>query len=283
MGIHLTDAEGVGTDGSVRPGRPAPEEAMLLVEIHHASRIATITLNRPEKRNALSLEVMEQLTRTLTEIGERRDVAVVILTAIGPVFSAGHDLGELVDRTVDDYQRIFDQCTVMMETIQKIPQPVIAMVRGIATAAGCQLVASCDLAFAEEGASFGTPGVKIGLFCSTPMVAVSRAIGRKRALQMLLTGERIDASTAADWGLINEAVPAAELEEYTRRVAMRIANASPLVVGIGKQAFYAQVEMDQHEAYDYTRTVMTMNALAADAREGITAFLEKRQPCWTGK
>ena len=282
MGIHLTDAKDVSVDNSAR-ARPASEEAMLLVDVDKASRIATVTLNRPEKRNALSLELMERLSRTLKEIGERRDVAVVILTANGSVFSAGHDLGELVDRSVEDYQRIFDQCTVMMETIQKIPQPVIAMVRGIATAAGCQLVASCDLAFAEEGASFGTPGVRIGLFCSTPMVAVSRAIGRKRALQMLLTGERIDARTAAEWGLINEAVPSAELEEHTRRVAMQIVKASPLVVGIGKQAFYSQIEMDQHEAYDYTRTVMTMNALAADAREGITAFMEKRQPCWTGR
>jgi enoyl-CoA hydratase/carnithine racemase len=283
MGTHLTNAKSVSVDNSVGASRPGEDEAILLLDVDQASRIATITLNRPEKRNALSLGLMERLTRTLTEIGERRDVAVVILTANGPAFSAGHDLGELVARSVNDYQRIFDQCTVMMETIQKIPQPVIAMVRGIATAAGCQLVASCDLAFAEEGASFGTPGVKIGLFCSTPMVPVSRAIGRKRAMQLLLTGERIDAKTAADWGLINEVVPAAALEERTRRVAMQIANASPLVIGIGKQAFYAQVEMDQHEAYDYTRTVMTMNALAADAQEGITSFLDKRKPCWTGR
>jgi enoyl-CoA hydratase/carnithine racemase len=156
------------------------------------------------------------------------------------------------------------------------------MVRGVATAAGCQLVATCDLAFAEEGASFGTPGVKIGLFCSTPMVAVSRAIGRKRALQLLLTGERIDARTAADWGLINAAVSAADLEQHTRRVAAQIAAASPLIVGIGKRAFYAQIEMDQHAAYEHTGDVMTMNALMADAREGITAFLNKRDPHWVG-
>jgi enoyl-CoA hydratase/carnithine racemase len=156
------------------------------------------------------------------------------------------------------------------------------MVRGVATAAGCQLVATCDLAFAEEGASFGTPGVRIGLFCSTPMVAVSRAIGRKRALQMLLTGERIDARTAADWGLINAAVPADELEATCQRVAKQIVSASPLVVGIGKRAFYAQIETDQHAAYDHTRDVMTMNALMADAHEGITAFLDKREPHWAG-
>ncbi|TME35967.1 MAG: enoyl-CoA hydratase, partial [Chloroflexi bacterium] len=151
---------------------------------------------------------------------------------------------------------------------------------GVATAAGCQLVATCDLAFADEGGSFGTPGVKIGLFCSTPMVAVSRAIGRKRALQLLLTGERIDARTAAEWGLINAVVPAAELEDQTRQVARQIVRASPAVVGIGKRTFYAQIEMDQHAAYDHTRDVMTMNAMMADAREGITAFLDKREPHW---
>jgi len=255
---------------------------MLRIDINHPDRIATLTLDRPEKRNALSLEFMEQLTCALSDIGQRSDVGVVILAANGPVFSSGHDLSELVDRSPRDYQRIFDQCVELMTMIQRIPQPVIAMVRGVATAAGCQLVATCDLAFAEEGASFGTPGVKIGLFCSTPMVAVSRAIGRKRALQMLLTGERINARTAADWGLINAAVPADGLEEHCQRVARQIVRASPLIVGIGKRAFYAQIETDQHAAYDYTRDVMTMNALMADAHEGITAFLEKREPRWAG-
>jgi enoyl-CoA hydratase/carnithine racemase len=255
---------------------------MLRIDINPAERVATLTLDRPEKRNALSLELMERLTRALADVGERTDVAVVILAASGSVFSSGHDLGELVDRSARDYQRIFDQCVDMMGAVQRIPQPVIAMVRGVATAAGCQLVATCDLAFADESASFGTPGVRIGLFCSTPMVAVSRAIGRKRALQLLLTGERIDARTAVEWGLINACVPAAELEEHTRRVAAQIVRASPLIVGIGKRAFYAQMEMDQRAAYDHTRDVMTMNALMADAREGITAFLDKREPNWTG-
>ena len=254
---------------------------MLRTDIDQTERIATLTLDRPDKRNALSLELMERLTCALDDIGKRSDVAVVILAANGSVFSSGHDLSELVDRSTREYQQIFDQCVDLMSTVQRIPQPVIAMVRGVATAAGCQLVATCDLAFAEEGASFGTPGVKIGLFCSTPMVAVSRAIGRKRALQLLLTGERISARTAAEWGLINEAVPAGELEERTRDVARQIVNASPLIVGIGKRAFYAQIEMDQHEAYDHTRDVMTMNALMADAHEGITAFLDKREPHWT--
>jgi enoyl-CoA hydratase/carnithine racemase len=255
---------------------------MLRIDVGPAEPIARLTLDRPDKRNALSLELMEQLTCALADIGRRSDVSVVVLAANGPVFSSGHDLAELVDRSARDYQEIFDQCVEMMSTIQRIPQPVIAMVRGVATAAGCQLVASCDLAFADEDASFGTPGVKIGLFCSTPMVAVSRAIGRKRALQLLLTGERIDARTAADWGLINDVVPAADLEEHTLRVARQIAAASPLVVGIGKRAFYAQIETDQHAAYEHTRDVMTMNALMADAREGITAFLDKREPHWAG-
>jgi enoyl-CoA hydratase/carnithine racemase len=253
---------------------------MLRTDIDPAEHIATVTLDRPDKRNALSLELMERLTCTLEEIGRRSDVAVVILAASGSVFSSGHDLSELIDRSPREYQRIFDQCVDMMTTIQQIPQPVIAVVRGVATAAGCQLVATCDLAFADEAASFGTPGVKIGLFCSTPMVAVSRAIGRKRALQMLLTGERIDANTAAEWGLINAALPAAELESQVRRLAQQIVRASPQVVGIGKRAFYAQIEMDQHAAYDHTRDVMTMNALMADAKEGITAFLDKREPHW---
>jgi len=255
---------------------------MLLTDIDPVERIATLTLDRPDKRNALSLELMEQLTRTLTEIGQRSDVSVVILAANGPVFSAGHDLSELVDRSAREYQHIFDVCVEMMRAVQEIPQPVIAMVRGVATAAGCQLVATCDLAFADEHASFGTPGVRIGLFCSTPMVAVSRAIGRKRALQLLLTGERIDAHTAADWGLINACVPAADLEAHTRGIAKQIVRASPLIVGIGKRTFYAQIGRDQHAAYEHTRDVMTMNALMADAHEGITAFLDKREPHWLG-
>ena len=256
---------------------------MLRIDVDETEGIATVTLNRPDKRNALSLELMEQLTCTLADIGRRADVRVVILGAAGAVFSSGHDLAELVDRSARDYQHIFDQCVEMMETVQRIPQPVIAKVRGVATAAGCQLVATCDLAFAEEGASFGTPGVKIGLFCSTPMVAVSRAIGRKRALQLLLTGERIDARTAAEWGLINAAVPADQLDDHTQRVAEQIVRASPLIVGIGKRAFYAQIEMDQHSAYAHTGDVMTMNALMADAHEGITAFLDKRPPAWVGR
>src|ERR671937_330737 len=186
----------------------------------------------------------------------------------------------MVGRELAFYDRLFEVCTVMMETIHRVPQPVIAKVHGIATAAGCQLVASCDLVVAEEGARFATPGVKIGLFCSTPMVPLSRAVGRKRALQMLLTGAPIDARTATEWGLVNEVVPAERLEARTRELAGQLAAASPLVVGIGKAAFYAQVDRDQRAAYDYAQAVMTMNALAADAQEGMCAFLEKRPPRW---
>jgi enoyl-CoA hydratase/carnithine racemase len=170
-----------------------------------------------------------------------------------------------------------------MLKIQAIPQPVIAEVQGIATAAGCQLVATCDLAIASDQAAFATPGVRIGLFCTTPMVALSRAVGRKRALEMLLTGELVDAATAADWGLVNRVAPAAELQAETRKLAARIAEASDLTVALGKQAYYTQIDLDQPKAYAYAKEVMSMNSLAADAQEGISAFLDKRAPCWTGR
>jgi enoyl-CoA hydratase/carnithine racemase len=244
---------------------------------------AIITLNRPIRRNALSLRLMLELIDCLSEIEQKPSVHAAILAAEGHVFSSGHDLSEMVGRTVADYRRIFDVCANLMMKLQSIPQPVIAEVQGIATAAGCQLVATCDLAIAAEHAAFATPGVRIGLFCTTPMVALSRAIGRKRALHMLLTGESISAATAADWGLINAAVPASELRGATRKLAARIAEASPLTVSIGKQAYYAQIDLDQPRAYSYAKEVMTTNSLASDAQEGISAFLEKRVPCWSGK
>jgi enoyl-CoA hydratase/carnithine racemase len=244
--------------------------------------LGVITLNRPDRRNALSLETMLELIRALDEFAANSTVRAVILAAKGKAFSSGHDLSEMVGRTISDYRRIFDVCTELMTKIQSIPQPVIAEVQGIATAAGCQLVATCDLAIASEAAQFATPGVKIGLFCSTPMVALSRAVGRKRAMEMLLTGRMVDAATAAEWGLINRAVPASELESETRQLACRIAEASSLTVGLGKQAYYAQIDLDQPKAYAYTKEVMSMNALAHDAQEGISAFLEKRVACWTG-
>jgi enoyl-CoA hydratase/carnithine racemase len=246
-------------------------------------QIAIVTLNRPQRRNALSLELMTELIECLNEIGRDRSLRVVLLRAAGKVFSSGHDLSEMVGCDINEYRRVFDVCTELMTKVQSVPQPVIAEVQGIATAAGCQLVATCDLAVASDQAAFATPGVKIGLFCTTPMVALSRAVGRKRALQMLLTGEMISAATAAEWGLINLVVPAEELAEQCHSLAARIAEASSLTVALGKQAFYTQIDLDQPKAYAYAKEVMSMNALAADAQEGISAFLEKRSPCWTGK
>jgi enoyl-CoA hydratase/carnithine racemase len=242
--------------------------------------MARITLNRPEKRNALSLELMEELIATLLRLGEDPGVRAIVIDAVGPAFSAGHDLSEMIGRDVPFYQRLFDVCTELMETIHRIPQPVIAKVEGMATAAGCQLVAACDLAVAADGARFATPGVKIGLFCSTPMVPLSRAIGRKRALEMLLTGQPIAASTALDWGLVNRVVPTEALEHEVGAIVDAIVGSSPLTVGLGKEAFYAQIELDEHRAYDLTKTVMAMNARADDAQEGMCAFLEKRQAIW---
>src|SRR5712692_8854173 len=256
------------------------EFANLLVE---RGQTARITLNRPEKRNALSLELMEEVIAALESLGDRLDVRAIVVAGAGPAFSAGHDLSEMVGRDLAFYQHLFDVCTVLMETIHRVPQPVIAKVHGVATAAGCQLVAACDLAVAAADARFATPGVKIGLFCSTPMVPLSRAIGRKRALEMLLTGDFIDAATALGWGLVNRVVPAERLEDAAIELVEKITRSSPLTVGIGKEAFYAQVELDEHRAYDLTKSVMAMNSMAADAQEGMCAFLEKRQPTWTGK
>ena len=226
---------------------------------------------------------MLDLIAALEEIGRNGEIRAVILAAAGKVFCSGHDLAQMTGRDINAYRRIFDVCSELMQKVQSIPQPVIAEVQGIATAAGCQLVASCDLAIAAEEAAFATPGVKIGLFCTTPMVALTRAIGRKRALEMLLTGELVPARTAAEWGLINQAVPAAGLQSATRTLAKKIAAASSLVVAIGKQAFYTQIDLDQPKAYAYAKEVMSMNALASDAQEGIGAFLGKRAPCWSGK
>ncbi|CAN5454078.1 enoyl-CoA hydratase [soil metagenome] len=253
----------------------------LLLKIDGPS--ARLTLNRPERRNALSLALMREVVAALEAAAATPEVRVVVIDGAGPVFSAGHDLGEMVGRDAAFYAELFDVCTVMMETIQRVPQPVIAQVHGVATAAGCQLVAACDLAVATDGARFATPGVKIGLFCSTPMVPISRAVGRKRAMEMLLTGAMVDAATAADWGLVNRAVPADQLDVTVDGLVDAITSSSPMTVGIGKAAFYTQIELDEHRAYDHTKAVMTANALAGDAQEGIGAFLEKRTPQWTGR
>ncbi|MGH7815709.1 MAG: enoyl-CoA hydratase [Candidatus Binataceae bacterium] len=249
-----------------------------------AEGIATIAMNRPEKRNALSVAMMTEMAAELRAIGGRSGaVRAVIIAGAGPAFSSGHDLRELQGRDLSFCRREFDLCAQLMMAIQEIPQPVIARVHGVATAAGCQLAAACDLAVAGESASFATPGVRIGLFCSTPMVPLTRAIGRKRAMEMLLTGAPIDAHTAEQWGLVNRVVPDAELAAETRKLALKIAEASALTVAIGKRAFYAQIGLDDAGAYGHTQEVMSRNAAAADAQEGIAAFLEKRAPVWRGK
>ena len=252
------------------------------VLVHQDGPAVRVTLNRPGKRNALSLELMQELLATLRRVSSEPEVRAIVLDAAGPAFSAGHDLGEMIGADVPFVQRLFDVCTELMEAIQRLPQPVIAKVHGTATAAGCQLVAACDLAVAADSARFATPGVKIGLFCSTPMVPLSRAIGRKRALDMLLTGRPIDAATALDWGLVNRVVPEDALDAEVEALVDAIARSSPLTVGIGKEAFYSQIELDEHRAYDLTKAVMAMNARADDAQEGMCAFLEKRPPEWRG-
>lgn len=245
--------------------------------------VAVVTLNRPDRRNALSLALMQELITCLRELEQFPEIRAVILAAAGPAFSAGHDLSELREQSLGEYRHVFAVCTELMETVQKIPQPVIAEVGGIATAAGCQLVATCDLAVASEEATFATPGVRIGLFCTTPMVALTRAVGRKRAMEMLLTGTPIDSRTAMEWGLVNRVAPAGRLREESYDLARRIAEASPLTVSLGKQAFYSQIDLDQPKAYAYAKEVMSMNAMAEDAQEGMASFLEKRRPCWRGR
>ncbi len=258
----------------------ASDAGLRTLIVDHAGPAFRVTLNRPERRNALSLELMDELVGVLRPLAERRDVRAVVIQGAGAVFSAGHDLSEMVGRDLAFYQRLFDSCTALMEAIHRLPQPVIAKVHGMASAAGCQLVAACDLAVAAEEARFATPGVRIGLFCSTPMVPLSRAVGRKRAMGMLLTGEPISAATALDWGLVNRVVPGAVLDATVDELVAAIARSSPVTVGIGKEAFYRQVELDEPGAYDLTKTVMATNSMVADAQEGISAFLEKRPPEW---
>lgn len=238
----------------------------------------TLALARPEKRNALSLDAMTEVTKALREVPA--EARVVVLAAQGPAFSAGHDLSEMVDRPAGFYADLFATCTEMMETIQHIPQPVIAKVHGVATAAGCQLVASCDLAVASTEAWFGTPGVKIGLFCTTPAVPLVRAIGRKRAMEMLLTARSVDAETALAWGLVNRVVPPHQLDDAVDELVDAIVAFSPYVIGLGKETFYRQAGLPQSEAYGVAEPVMADNAGRPHAREGITAFLEKRSPVW---
>jgi enoyl-CoA hydratase/carnithine racemase len=250
------------------------------LSVHRDGRVTRIALDRPERRNALGLALMQQMLDALHTLTETTEVVVV--EATGPVFSAGHDLSEMVARDAAFYDQLFAVCTELMLAVHDIPQPVIAKVHGGATAAGCQLVAACDLAVASEDAWFATPGVKIGLFCSTPMVPLTRVIGRRRALHMLLTGQSIDARTALDWGLVNDVVPAAELDATVDALVAQILCFSPRVVGLGKRMFYDQIDVGEEAAYELAKVVMAANAANADAQEGISAFLEKRDPKWSG-
>jgi enoyl-CoA hydratase/carnithine racemase len=245
-----------------------------------ADGIATLTLNNAKKRNALSLATMTALKASLDYIGSDQSVKVVIIRADGPVFSAGHDLRELSGREKNEYEKVFQVCAELMETVRKLPQPVIAEVDGLATAAGCQLVATCDLVVCSENSRFATPGVKIGLFCTSPGVALARAVSQKKAMEMLLTGTPLSAEEAENAGLVNRIVPSEKLREATLELAKQIAEASSETVSIGKEAFYRQVQMDRRAAYEYASDVMVENLAMDDAEEGIGAFLEKRKPKW---
>jgi enoyl-CoA hydratase/carnithine racemase len=242
--------------------------------------VATVTINEPNTRNALSLSVMNDLIDTFAEAARRTDVRAVILSTAGHVFSSGHNLGEIRGAELETQQEIFDACSRLMQIIQQIPQPVIAQVQGVATAAGCQLVATCDLAVAAASARFATPGVKIGLFCSTPTVALSRAVPAKTAMRMLLTGDFVSAEDALRFGLVSDVVADDELETATLALARKVASASSATVATGKAAFYEQRELPVAEAYARMSQVMAHNAVAADAQEGIDAFLTKREPQW---
>lgn len=247
------------------------------IRCDRADTITTITMNRPERRNALSVEHMEEIIAALRAAGDS-DARAVILAANGPVFSAGHDFGDMAERDLAGMRRVFQVCAEMMATMQAIPQPVVARVHALATGAGCQMVATADLAVASADARFATPGGRGGWFCTTPMVAVSRAVGRKRALEMLLTGDEIDAATAAEWGLVNRVVSAAELDAATEALARAASRGSAYSKAVGKQAFYAQIDLDQAHAYAYASEVMAMMALTPDGRETMAAFVEKRKP-----
>jgi enoyl-CoA hydratase/carnithine racemase len=257
------------------------QKSVLLRE--SADGIATLTLNRPRQRNALSMALMTELSAALTDIARDAEVKVVIIRGNGPAFCAGHDLKEMrADDRKEAHTRTLKECARLMTRIVELPKPVIARVHGIATAAGCQLVATCDLAIAASDTRFATPGVNLGLFCSTPMVALSRNVSRKHAMEMLLTGEMIDAATAERFGLINSSVSADELDDAVHTLATRICSKSAVAVEIGKVAFYKQLECGLTEAYEYTGAVMVRNMMTNDAGEGIDAFIEKRQPVWTG-
>lgn len=254
---------------------------MLIVESHEG--VTKVTLDRPERRNALSEELLTVLGSKLEELSRDANTRVIVLGSNGTVFCSGHDLGEMVGRSEAEYQTLFMRCSAVMQQIRKMPQPVIARVQGLATAAGCQLVAACDLAVAAVDARFATPGVKIGLFCSTPMVPLARAIPAKFAMEMLLTGISISADRAMELGLINRVVPVEDLDKAIQEFTIPILASSPMTIRMGKQAFYKQLNMDEPSAYECATKVMTENAIKHDAQEGISAFLQKRPANWTGQ
>lgn len=245
--------------------------------------IATLTLNRPDKRNALSKSLLHELHASLISLSDDTRVRVVVLAANGPAFCAGHDLSEMIGCAESEYHELFSLCSQVMQQFRRLPQPVIARVQGLATAAGCQLVAACDLAVAVETATFATPGVKIGLFCTTPMVPLVRAIPPKPALEMLLTGKPISAQQALQWGLVNRVVPVGQLDQAVQELAAAILSSSPLTIRLGKAAFYDQLSLDEPTAYERATEVMTDNACRQDAQEGMAAFLHKRKPTWKGE
>jgi len=275
------------TDQAEKIAEPAPSDDMLTIARQGA--VAVVTLNRPKARNALSLGMIAALHGAIDDLSGDDTVSVIILRAEGPAFCAGHDLKELTvhrgddDRGRDFYEETMRRCAAMMQSIVHSPKPVIAAVHATATAAGCQLVATCDLAVAADTAHFATPGVNIGLFCSSPMVALSRNVSRKQAMEMLLLGEMLPAHQARDYGLVNRVVPADQVMAEATKMAETIASKSPLTVAIGKEAFYRQLELDLGEAYDLAADVMVRNMLARDAEEGINAFIEKRTPTWEGR
>jgi|SRR5579875_1469012 enoyl-CoA hydratase/carnithine racemase len=260
---------------------PATTTDILLSDLRE--EVLYLTLNRPEKRNALSQELLSRLHDKLEEIAADTQVRVVVLAAQGSVFCAGHDLSEMLGCSEEAYRELFVLCSTVMQQLRALPQPVIARVQGMATAAGCQLVAACDLAVASDNAAFATPGVKIGLFCTTPMVPLVRAIPPRLALEMLLTGKAVSAQQALAWGLVNRVVPADQLDAAIRELTDAIRASSPLTVRIGKRAFYDQLALDEASAYARATEVMTKNALCRDAQEGMSAFVHKRRPTWIGQ
>ena len=264
--------------------QPQQQADAALILRNDLGGVATLTLNRPDQRNALSVDLMSAIEAELATIATDETVRAVVIAANGPAFCAGHDMKEMRANPDEKYYLdLFEQCSRMMLAINRLPQPVIARIHALATAAGCQLVATCDLAVAGHSAWFATPGVHIGLFCSTPMVALSRNVGRKQAMEMLLTGDRVEAEQAERWGLINKVVDDDKLDQEIAGITAKLTSKSPLTLAIGKEAFYAQIDMDVEAAYAYASEAMTRNMLARDAEEGIDAFLEKRQPTWQGR